>query len=225
MDYNDANIIETLISGRVFQKLAEYTTEALVKKEKQRTSEYEMRRFVATMMLRSRFKMGSKHAWLIMENLAQKHLFKLMERERYDNLETCLRGYSEEGRTGENENEDTWMRRHNLLRRLNDLEIETFENTMKYLFDPNGVYCVDDELESSRAKDVEKKTVSARKTGKDGPVSDCLAEALVGVLLGMRLRASGESQRENVKKLIDTVPPITQALHQPSMKIDRGGSL
>ena len=38
----------------------------------------------------------------------------------------------------------------------------------------------------------------------------------------MRLRITGESQRENVKKLLGTVPPIIPTGYEPAMKMDRG---
>lgn len=70
----------------------------------------------------------------------------------------------------------------------------------------NGVVVVDDELVASRAKDVEVKTVSPRKSGKDGPVSDCLSDSSTGVLFGLRLRVKGESRQENVEALLQTMP-------------------
>ena len=52
-----------------------------------------------------------------------------------------------------------------------------FKQSMKLLFNTkNGNFVLDDELVASRAKDVECKTISQRKTGKEGPVSDCIAE-------------------------------------------------
>ena len=81
---------------------------------------------------------------------------------------------------------------------------------MKSLIDTkDGYVVVDNELVPSRAGDVESKTVSEMKTGKEGPVADCFDDSPIGILLGMRLRVTGESQGENTKKVVESVPPIT----------------
>ena len=86
----------------------------------------------------------------------------------------------------------------------------------------DGSYVVDDELFSSRAEDVDAKCFLQRKAETEGPSADCLACSLVGVLLGMRLRVSGELQKQNVQKLLGTTPEITRSGHRPSLKVDRG---
>ena len=85
----------------------------------------------------------------------------------------------------------------------------------------NGSYVVDDELFASRAKDVKAKCVLQRKAGTEGPIADCFAYSLIGVLLEMRLQVSGELQKQNVQNLLKTTPEITQAGHHPSLKVDR----
>ena len=62
LEYTDANKLEALCSGTVFQKLADYTTEALVAQNLVGTSAYEMKRFLAHTLLRSRFRMSSERA-------------------------------------------------------------------------------------------------------------------------------------------------------------------
>ena len=49
-------------------------------------------------------------------------------------------------------------------------------NTLMHIC--NSHLVIDDELISSRAKDVETKTVSNHKAGKEGPVADCVACSL-----------------------------------------------
>ena len=66
---------------------------------------------------------------------------------------------------------------------------------MKFLFNTkDGLVVVDGKLVPSRAGDVESKTVSQRKTGKEGPVANCLADSLIGILLGMRLQVTEEAK-------------------------------
>lgn len=60
---------------------------------------------------------------------------------------------------------------------------------------------------------VELKTLSNRKAGKEGPVSDCRSDSLTStsVLCGMHIRVKGESQSDNVKELLRTIPPLAAA--------------
>ena len=75
-----------------------------------------------------------------------------------------------------------------MLRNLNELEKNIFKRSMLILFNTeSGSLVVDDELVASRAKDVECKAFSSRKTGKDGPVADCAADSITCMLLGTRL--------------------------------------
>ena len=62
LEYTDANTPEALCSGTVFQKLADYTIEALVAQNLVGTSAYEMKRFLAHTLLCSRFRMSSERA-------------------------------------------------------------------------------------------------------------------------------------------------------------------
>ena len=73
----------------------------------------------------------------------------------------------------------------------------------------NGLLALDDELVSSHATDVELKTVSDCKSGKEGPVSDCISDSQIGTLFDMQLRTKGVSCEENCKKVVETIPQNT----------------
>ena len=81
---------------------------------------------------------------------------------------------------------------------------------------------VDDELISSRASDVETKTISNRKTGKEGPVADCIACSFTSVLYGLRLRVKGETQAQNVRDLLNTVTTIKSQHENIMLTFDQG---
>jgi hypothetical protein len=229
VDVNSANTVEVLISDAALVKLKEHTSQQLVRKGHTGTSTFELRRFLATKYLRSRFRVPSKESWELMKTIAVQNHFKLMPLERYNNIMTCLRGYDVPSRTGGGNGDETWLRRRNLLRQLNPLEQSLFKESVSVLFNTrNGCLVIDDELIASRAQDVENKTLSARKTGGEGITADMIAEALMCLLLGTRLRVSGESQRDNVNMLLETclcsdkVPGLTDASAKPRMKMDRG---
>ena len=58
----DASALEELCSGAVFEMLAECTTEALVKRSLESTSAFEIKRFLAHTLLRSRHQVSIKLA-------------------------------------------------------------------------------------------------------------------------------------------------------------------
>ena len=135
----------------MFEMLPEFTTEALVLRGLDATTGFEIRRFFAAKLLRSRFQMDADLAWSLMRVLAMKHGFELLGMKRYDNILTSLRGYEVSGRTG-GDSTDVWMRRKNLLRRMNLLEVAAFKRGMYLLMNTeDGSYVVDDELFSSCA--------------------------------------------------------------------------
>ena len=106
---------------------------------------------------------------------------------------------------------------------MKDLEKEMFSRSIDTLLHKdNGVLVIDDELISSRANDVETKTVSQRKTGKEGPVVDCVSCYFTSVLFGLRLRVKGESQEQNIEKLIETLPKLTSIHDKVTLTFDRG---
>ena len=109
------------------------------------------------------------------------------------------------------------------MKELRPLEKFFFERSIKTLLNrSNGSLVIDDELISSRAKDVESKTVSNRKAGKEGPVSDCLACSLTSVLYGMRLCVKGVTQEENVAALLSNLPHLTSSNDKLRLTFDRG---
>ena len=117
------------------------------------------------------------------------------------------------------------MEANTIFGKLSDLEKEMFQPTIDILMLlKEGILVFDDELLASRAKDVEKKTLSQRKTGKEGPVSDCVADSADGKLFGMKLRESGKSEHQNMMDLLDRLPKLTHAGQQRTVHthFDRG---
>ena len=121
------------------------------------------------------------------------------------------------------EENDTWLQRGILLKELRPLEKIIFERSIKKLLNrSNRSLVIDDELISSRAQDVESTTVSNRKAGKEGPVSDCLVCSLTSVLYGMMLCVKGVTQEENVALLLSNLPHLTSSHDKVRLTFDRG---
>ena len=124
-------------------------------------------------------------AWPMMSHLCDG--FVLMECSQFKEIKNNLRGYSVNDRAPDS-GDDSWLRQTNLLRNMSVLEIKVFERSISTLLNQeSGVLVVDDELISSRASDVELKLLSDRKSGKEGPVVDCVSCSLTNVLYGLRL--------------------------------------
>lgn len=149
--------------------------------------------------------------------------FTLISIQRYKQIFDCIRGFPLDGRLKKYNEEITWMKRGSMLRNLEPLEKEMFSRSVKTLLNcDNGSLVIDDELKSSRAGDVEQRTVLERKSGKAGPVSDCIAFSFTSVLFGLRLRVKGESQKANVHALIDMLPSITTSEEKIRLIFDQG---
>ena len=164
---NAVNIFQFLLEPAI-DKIVDFTTQSLIASGKTATNKHELWTFFGTTFLRSAFNISTTLAWKEMENGSAG--FVLMDIRRYHSILNNLSGYDMIGRSPENANAQ-WMQQSNLLRNMNGLERSFFERSVTHLLNKrNGVLVIDDELISSRASDVETKTISNRKSGKEGPV-------------------------------------------------------
>ena len=86
----------------------------------------------------------------------------------------------------------SWSDQRNQLDYMHNLEKKMFERSAEFFFDSRyGGYVLDNELISSKASDIEHKAVSDRKSGEEGPTYDCFCDSYVQLILGMRVRLSG----------------------------------
>jgi len=199
---------EALLSNIAIEKIVGHTNQALYNSGLTRTDAKEYRKFLALRNLVSRFRCPVETVWSdFLPHMSRQHGIQFMDLGRFRGLLFNTRGYAVRGRSGSDD--DTWMQRKQSLRFISDLEKEIYApSASMFINKTNGVLVVDDELVGSRAKDVELKSLSNRKAGKEGPVADCVSDSLTSVLLGMRLRVKGESQSDNVKQLLRTLPPL-----------------
>eukprot|EP00957_Ditylum_brightwellii_P058160 4410524-Ditylum_brightwellii.AAC.1 len=92
---------------------------------------------------------------------------------------------------------------------MDHLKEEMFSCSIQLLLNvENGVLTLDDELIRYCFGDVQLKTVSDWKAGKDGPVVDTVACAVTSVTFGMQLHCSGESQISNCYTLLESFPNV-----------------
>ena len=186
MPLNTYSIFSHLLSDVAILTIVEYTNEQLVINGYAPTNLLEFKMFLGTRWLRSRLRVSPDLAFEKMKDTAKVSGFILMDLKRYKQIFTCIRGYPLDGRHKNYSDEATWMKRGVLLRELQPLEKEVFSKSVETLLNrSNGHLVIDDELIGSRSKDVESKTLSNRKAGKEGPSADCVACSFTSVLYGV----------------------------------------
>ena len=121
----------------------------------------------------------------------------------------CIRSFPLKGRLKYFNDEVTWMRRRILLNNLVSLEKELFVRMVETLLNrTDGHLVTNDELSRPRVEDIEKKVLSHRKAGKEGPTSNVITCSFTSVLFEVQIRVHGEKLEDNVNGLIDTLPKI-----------------
>ena len=200
-----------LFPNSVMEKIVEYTNQELARRQLPRTSNDELRQMIMLSWARSMYGFSTGKLWANeFAAHAQKHKFVLPDEARFTSLLSSIRGFPVTGRHGDST--QTWNKSNTNFKKFREIEHDLFAASVEILlYKKNGTIVIDDELIGCRASDVEKKTLSKRKRGKDGPVADCVACSATGVLYGMRIRARGETEQENVDKLLDTLPTLTHA--------------
>ena len=129
-----------LLSTPAVDILVTFTSQQLVAKGYHRTNAGEMIQFLATKFLRSRINTSPEIAWRdYLEPLARNFRIKLMEMTRFNTMLNNISGYAVCGRSGDHE--DIWMQRNNLLRKLNQLEIEIFKPSVEILLNKKWNNC------------------------------------------------------------------------------------
>ena len=140
-----------------------------------------------------------------MEETAIQRKFELMPKDRYNEILHSLRGFEVPMRNAQDK-ELMWIKQGNMLHHLELLQEAMFHNSSILFNKQQGFLTYDDELIASRADDVESKTLSDRKAGKEGPVVDCVTNAQTSVMHAMKLRLKGVSELDRLKLIISQLP-------------------
>jgi len=225
LDHDDPNTFMSLLNPEVAEKLREHLSEQLVKDGKQPVRTIaELYEVIATFLIRSRFRLSTPVAYKqFLLPLEKSENITLTSQSRFVDIIPRIRGYDVSGRSGDDTLEDTWMQDKNRLRNLEELEEKMFAPSIKLIMNKrSGELVLDDELIGSRSNDVECKTLSYRKAGKEGPVVDAIADSHLGCILGMRLHVKGETELSNIMSLVNRFPTLLSSNHNVSIKFDRG---
>jgi hypothetical protein len=221
MECNEINLFHLLLSS-AFDALLEYTNESLNDRGLIPLSYGEFRSFLGTLFLSSVFNTSADQSWTLMGLCTGN---RNMTRERFIQVLTNLRGYDVRRRII-NAPQSEWIDQRNTLENLHTIEKKIFERSVEFFFDTQySCVVVDDEMEGSKARDVETKVVSDRKAEGEGPTCDCLCDCYFQIVLGMRLKTVADSQVDNVRKVLDTLPSAddnTHSLLGPIFVCDRG---
>ncbi|SPQ96822.1 unnamed protein product (mitochondrion) [Plasmodiophora brassicae] len=133
------------------------------------------------------------------------HDFKLpvMDRTRFLELLSSIRGYAQVGRTG---SWDAGWNTTEVTHQFQSMLDELFEESRHIFVDLHNSWLVsDDELVGCRAKTVPVKTVTGRKAGKEGQIVDVVADTFSRVVLASQLRGRKARVADTCKSLLAKV--------------------
>jgi hypothetical protein len=221
-EVNDLNLFTFLLSSGL-EYIIEYLNESLTRMGLNKTSMHEFRRFIGTLLLLGSFNLSTEQSWDLMEKITNN---KVMSNERFNEIMKNLRGFEVSMRHGGGRS-STLCDQKDKFQFFHFLEDHIFERSRGIFFprDRGGCYVLDDELISLKAVDIEVKTLSSRKSGKEGSTVDVLCDSFFQLIVGMRLQTSSETQEENVKQLLSTLPRTNNSYdspHGPILACDRG---
>ena len=210
-----------LYPNTMIEDLVQYTNQQLAKAGKTATEAFELRQ-VISLYWRTQYKVSSDFLWSQdLALAAEKNNFTLISHNQWIDVLWAVRGCPVVGQDGNGGG--TWTSQNTPFAALAGIKKRIFKPSVDTLINKKkGQTTFDDELMASRAKDVEKKTLSNRKTGKEGPVADCVADAADGKLFGMKLREPGKSEHENIDAVMDRMPNLTHVEHSMTSNFDRG---
>lgn len=222
VDYNNtADAFRVLFSDDAIQTLVDITNGYLRKHQiYPSTNPTEYREFLAHKLLWSRYDAVCDE---ILPCIAEKHGFHAMNPRRFRALYQCTHGYAIEDHDkslfgdGNDEDEDeAWLGKRPILRKMEGLERKLFEPSMKFMLNQkSGLLVVNNEQLSWRNKKdddyyyYDEDSNDYEAGAKNRPSCDYISDALTGVRLGMRIRIGSEYPLENVEGLLNVLPDIT----------------
>ena len=218
---NSMNRFCALVPNSVIKDLVTYTSKQLVADGKQSTNAIELRRHILLSWICNLSNVSSKKLWQTdLARNAVHYKFSLPPHDRFSDLHGSLRGFLLEGRRGDND--DVWNQKRRLFSKLRNIEKSLFEPSLKLMNKNGAVITIDDELVASKDRTIERKTVTDRKRGSEGPVYDGAVDACDNKMYAARLRAKGESEVENMEQLMSTLPDVLTSEQSVKAKFDRG---
>eukprot|EP00474_Spongospora_subterranea_P007755 CRZ08213.1 hypothetical protein [Spongospora subterranea] len=159
------------------------------------------------------------HTWTIMEKLNQ-HTPSL-DVIRFISQNILAFSPSNRGNMGAN----SWSSQRDMTPNLTAFEKVSFSVSNSIFVVPNHTTAtLDDDLYGTRASDNQVKTISNRKSDKEGHCADVIADALFRITLGIRFRRRGEFQVRNVDRQLNYILDACgeQSLNGFVMTADRG---
>ena len=113
-------------------KLIKHTTEELVQNDYPSLCEEDFWEFIATMQLQSTYLLSTDLAFKQMKDVAMRDGFMLMDKNRYNQILSSLRGFEVTKREAQDD-ENVWLQQGNVLRNLWELEKLMFQNSILVL--------------------------------------------------------------------------------------------
>jgi hypothetical protein len=168
-----------LLNSEAVEKLHGHLTEQLVKDGKSPVRTItELYEIIVTFLIQSRFRLSTNSAYKqFMILLQQNEKIIMTSAERLTEMLTQFHGYDVSRRSGYDSTENSWMKQKKSLRKMEIIEEKMFQPSVNILMSrKSDELFLDDELIGSWSSDVECKTLSYRKSGKERPVADAIAD-------------------------------------------------
>lgn len=101
---------------------------------------------------------------------------------------------------------EVWSSQRDATSRLDPFEKTAYHMSRNIFLTPaHTIVTLDDDLYGTRSKDNQVKTLSARKADREGHAADVVSDALFRLTYAVRFRRRGQSQSDNVEKLLDVL--------------------
>jgi hypothetical protein len=182
-EVNDLNLFTFLLSSEL-EYIIKYLNEFLTRLGLSKTSMHEFCQLLGMLLLLSSFNLSTQQSWDLMEKNTNN---KVKSNEQFNEINKNLRGFEVNMRHGGGPS-STWCDQKDKLQFFHFLEERIFERSRGIFFprDRGGCYVLDNELVSSKAVDIEAKTLSSRKS-KEGSMVDVICDSFFQLIVGMWL--------------------------------------
>ena len=162
------------MSDRALLTIIEHMIEQMVVLGYESTNLPKFRQFRGTWWLRSRLRVSTDLAFVQTRVTAKVNGFLLMDIVQYKNIFACIKGFPLKGHLKNVDKEIMLINVGRCYANLNHWRRKFVRSVETLLNQSTRSVVINDELIPSCAGDIEQKTLSQRKAGKDDPVSDCI---------------------------------------------------
>jgi hypothetical protein len=161
------------------------------------------------------------HARILLTHPKTAHL--VLEIKRFKQIWNLLSTHSPDKDIGD---ENSWPQTIDTIAKMRDFENSIYEKSRIVAITRSMCAVIDDELVSSRSKELQSKSISNRKAGKEGGKNDAIADSFLRTFLMVKHQERVDyNQGRTVAELLDVIQQVLQGSPQGLwLTADRGYS-